>query len=189
MPAKDHEVFKELARVKQYFTKIKEAEEGPAKRQNLSLNKQAATRIVNNALSGNKKFDQELQDRKARELAIAKQKLQEMEERRRLKLLQKQSASDGQATPSAIESPAQTSEIDTSLVASAIAQAQDQAEAAETVLNSDPQTPGSLAASDLTDSSKTPRKSKKKRRLEQATEGSSTKKKRKHDNSGSAATS
>ena len=49
--AKEHPVFKELTRVKQYFEKIKVAEAGPAKpRENISLNKQAAGRVIKHAL-------------------------------------------------------------------------------------------------------------------------------------------
>jgi exosome complex protein LRP1 len=49
--AKDHPVFKELTRVKQYFEKIKVVEEGPTKpRENLSLNRQAAGRVIKHAL-------------------------------------------------------------------------------------------------------------------------------------------
>jgi hypothetical protein len=49
--AKEHPVFKELTRVKQYFEKIKVAEAGPTKpRENLSLNKEAAGRVIKHAL-------------------------------------------------------------------------------------------------------------------------------------------
>jgi len=49
---KDHAVFTELTRVKQYFAKIQEAENGASKRDNLSLNKEAAGRIIKHALVG-----------------------------------------------------------------------------------------------------------------------------------------
>ena len=48
--AKDHPVFQELARVKQYFEKIKSVEAAGTKRDNLSLDKQAAGRIIRHAL-------------------------------------------------------------------------------------------------------------------------------------------
>ncbi len=49
--AKEHPVFKELTRVKQYFEKLKVAETGPTKpRENISLNKQAAGRVIKHAL-------------------------------------------------------------------------------------------------------------------------------------------
>lgn len=46
--AREHPVFKELTRVKQYFEKVKLAENPIAveKRQNLSLDKEAAARII-----------------------------------------------------------------------------------------------------------------------------------------------
>jgi hypothetical protein len=48
--AKEHPVFKELSRVKLYFEKIKLAEAGEQKRQNLTLDKAAALRVVKHAL-------------------------------------------------------------------------------------------------------------------------------------------
>jgi exosome complex protein LRP1 len=48
--AKQHPVFRELTRVKQYFDKIEEIETGPEKRENMSLDKAAASRIVKHAL-------------------------------------------------------------------------------------------------------------------------------------------
>ncbi|KAI4157400.1 MAG: hypothetical protein L6R39_000682 [Caloplaca ligustica] len=54
--AKEHEVFKELTRVKQYFEKIKNAENAGSSRQNLSLDKAAAGRIIKHALDGNKQY-------------------------------------------------------------------------------------------------------------------------------------
>lgn len=49
--AKEHPVFRELTRVKQYFEKIKSAESSSeSKRENLSLDKQAAGRIIKHAL-------------------------------------------------------------------------------------------------------------------------------------------
>ena len=48
--AKEHPVFRELARVKQYFQKIKDAEFGGQKRDNLTLNKPAVSRLIKHAL-------------------------------------------------------------------------------------------------------------------------------------------
>lgn len=48
--AREHPVFKELTRVKQYFDKIKIAESPLPKRENLSLDKVAAGRIFKAAL-------------------------------------------------------------------------------------------------------------------------------------------
>lgn len=50
MNARNHPVFRELTRVKQYFEKIKSVEFGDMKRENLSLNKPAAGRIIKHAL-------------------------------------------------------------------------------------------------------------------------------------------
>jgi exosome complex protein LRP1 len=136
---KNHAVFQELTRIKQYFAKIQKAEErGPAaaaKRQNLNLDKQAAGRIINHALAGNKKFDLELAERKAKELLIAKRKLQELEDRRRTKLLQQQqqqqstptSAPDSSAAPSPAE--LSTSPPPSTLTAKEIAQIKQEAQA------------------------------------------------------------
>lgn len=55
--AKDHPVFRELTRVRQYFDKINEAETGPpAKRENMSLNKEAAGRIIKHAMVRQRKI-------------------------------------------------------------------------------------------------------------------------------------
>ncbi len=49
--SKAHPVFRELTRVKQYFEKIHEAENGgPKKRENLTLDKAAASRFIKHAL-------------------------------------------------------------------------------------------------------------------------------------------
>ena len=49
--AKEHHVFRELTRVKQYFEKIKEAESEPTKnQQGLTLDKEAAGRFIKHAL-------------------------------------------------------------------------------------------------------------------------------------------
>lgn len=48
--AREHPVFKELTRVKQYFDKIKDAETPVTKRENISIDKPAAGRILKAAL-------------------------------------------------------------------------------------------------------------------------------------------
>ncbi len=48
--AKEHPIFRELARVKQYFDKLKHVENSGSKRENLSLDKQAAGRFIKHAL-------------------------------------------------------------------------------------------------------------------------------------------
>ena len=49
--AKEHSVFRELTRVKQYFEKIKVAEFGEPERGNLRLDQAAAGRIIKHALA------------------------------------------------------------------------------------------------------------------------------------------
>lgn len=49
MNAKEHPVFRELTRVKQYFEKIKGLENGPEER-NMTLDKQAAGRFIKHGL-------------------------------------------------------------------------------------------------------------------------------------------
>ncbi|OCK80781.1 hypothetical protein K432DRAFT_352391 [Lepidopterella palustris CBS 459.81] len=77
--AKEHPVFTELTRLKQYFEKIKQAETGPLKRA-LVLDKQAAGRFIKHALSGNERHDQGRAERQAREKANAQAKLDEIAE-------------------------------------------------------------------------------------------------------------
>jgi exosome complex protein LRP1 len=68
--------------VKQYFEKIKVAEAGPTKpRENISLNKQAAGRIIKHALAGNDKYDLERAEREAREKLVARRKLNKLIEK------------------------------------------------------------------------------------------------------------
>ncbi|KAI9760431.1 MAG: hypothetical protein M1835_000160 [Candelina submexicana] len=63
---KEHPIFRELARVKQYFNKIKHVENSANKRDNLSLDKQAAGRFIKHALAGNTKADQERAEQQAK---------------------------------------------------------------------------------------------------------------------------
>lgn len=74
MSAKDHPVFQELNRVKQYFEKIKTAETGPLKRENLSLDKAAAGRMIKHALASNENHDTKQAEKIAKEKALAKRK-------------------------------------------------------------------------------------------------------------------
>ncbi|KAK5164336.1 uncharacterized protein LTR77_010032 [Saxophila tyrrhenica] len=75
--AKSHPVFQELARVKEYFAKIKTAENGGSKPTS-TLNKDAAGRFVKHGLAGNQKYDRERAYRMAQQKAGAKRKLEEM---------------------------------------------------------------------------------------------------------------
>lgn len=59
--------------MKQYFAKIKLAEDGPAKPL-MSLNKQATGRFIKHALAGNDRYDTERAEREAREKLLAARK-------------------------------------------------------------------------------------------------------------------
>lgn len=78
--AKEHPIFTELTRVKQYFEKIKTAESAGVKR-NTTLDKGAAGRFVKHALAGNEQYDKERAERIEREKAGAKRKFEDMSER------------------------------------------------------------------------------------------------------------
>ncbi|KAK7718706.1 hypothetical protein SLS64_002666 [Diaporthe eres] len=68
---KEHPVFKELARVRQYYEKIKKAEEPPEQRTQ-SVNTQAAIRFIKADLAGdNKEVDTKLKEQLAKERAKA----------------------------------------------------------------------------------------------------------------------
>ncbi|PYI07126.1 hypothetical protein BO78DRAFT_396694 [Aspergillus sclerotiicarbonarius CBS 121057] len=71
--AKEHSVFRELIRVKQYFAKITALETEPEKR-TLTLDKQAASRFIKHGLAGNDKFDLERKEQEAKEKARAQLK-------------------------------------------------------------------------------------------------------------------
>ncbi|KAI9927981.1 hypothetical protein AWENTII_012356 [Aspergillus wentii] len=71
--AKEHPVFRELTRVKQYFEKIKALETEPEKR-TMTLDKQAAGRFIKHGLAGNDKIDLERKEREAKEKARAQVK-------------------------------------------------------------------------------------------------------------------
>ncbi|KAJ9654113.1 hypothetical protein H2198_006793 [Neophaeococcomyces mojaviensis] len=74
--AREHPVFKELERVKRYFGKVKEAEEkSVVARPSITLNKQAAARIIQSSLAGNGTSDPAQRERELRERLLAKRKL------------------------------------------------------------------------------------------------------------------
>ncbi|KPI43708.1 Nuclear nucleic acid-binding protein C1D [Cyphellophora attinorum] len=190
--AREHAVFKELLRVKQYFEKIKAAEAGSTpERKDLTLNKQAAGRMVKHALAGNKKFDVELAARKEAELANARKMLQDMEDRKKLqeeRKLKRMSGGDGNGTPTAPQLNG-SSEIDHPMPDAAIATTnleEGEIEGDDDAVDvTDPQTPQSIATSELTDSSKTLKpkiKHKKRARTREKPQELSAKKKRKYDN-------
>ncbi|KAI5309973.1 hypothetical protein KEM55_002014 [Ascosphaera atra] len=67
---KEHPIFKELTRVKQYFQKIEDAEKKP-EQPTMKLDKEAAGRFIKHGLSGNEKYDLERKEREAKEKAMA----------------------------------------------------------------------------------------------------------------------
>lgn len=75
--AKQHPVFTELARVRQYFEKVKRAEEGPEKREQV-LHKGAAGRFIKHALSGNEQYDKARAQNQARQRDATTQELRDL---------------------------------------------------------------------------------------------------------------
>jgi len=74
--ARNHAVFTELSRVKQYFDKIKEAEAKP-QQPTVTLNKEAAGRFIKYGLSGNEKYDRERVQKQEKEREVAEQQFVE----------------------------------------------------------------------------------------------------------------
>lgn len=72
--AKEHAVFRELTRVKDYFEKVKAAEAGPIKPTSV-LDKSAAARFIKQGLAGNDRYDQQHAVRGA-----AKRKAEQLEQ-------------------------------------------------------------------------------------------------------------
>lgn len=77
--AKAHPVFTELARVRQYFSKIKAAEEGGVSgRREAVLDKGAAGRFIKHALAGNERYDAERREKGEQERERARLKAEDM---------------------------------------------------------------------------------------------------------------
>ncbi|KAK0937935.1 hypothetical protein LTR29_010500 [Friedmanniomyces endolithicus] len=74
---KEHPIYQELNRVKEYFAKIKTAESAGAKRSTV-VNREAAGRIIKHGLAGNERYDRERAGRGAREKAGAKRNLEDI---------------------------------------------------------------------------------------------------------------
>lgn len=71
--AKEHPIFKELARLKGYFGKIKHVEERPVAPKS-KLDVSAAARFIKHGLAGNEKYDLQRAERMAKERARAQLK-------------------------------------------------------------------------------------------------------------------
>jgi exosome complex protein LRP1 len=69
--AKEHAIFRELARLKGYFAKIKDVEERPVAAPKAKLDVGAAARFIKHGLAGNEKYDLERAERLAKERARA----------------------------------------------------------------------------------------------------------------------
>ncbi|KAK8155017.1 Sas10/Utp3/C1D family-domain-containing protein [Phyllosticta citrichinensis] len=80
--AKEHPVFTEISRVRQYFQKIKEVETGPAK-PTQRLDVPAANRFINAGLAGNDKYDKEREMQQAKERAMARLKADQLSKKRK----------------------------------------------------------------------------------------------------------
>ncbi|KAJ3580465.1 hypothetical protein NPX13_g119 [Xylaria arbuscula] len=91
--AKEHPVFKELARVRQYFDKIKNIEFPPQKPEQ-SLNKEAAIRFIRADLADNKEINSKLSEMIAKERALAALKTRTGEKRKLTQATPEENSSD-----------------------------------------------------------------------------------------------
>ncbi|CAJ2504520.1 Uu.00g119140.m01.CDS01 [Anthostomella pinea] len=82
--AKEHPVFKELIRVRQYFEKIKNIETPPPQKREQTLNKEAAIRFIRSDLSDNKEVNTKLTEMIAKERAKAALKNPQLGEKRKV---------------------------------------------------------------------------------------------------------
>ncbi|MDI1486972.1 MAG: hypothetical protein OHK93_006234 [Ramalina farinacea] len=80
--AKEHPIFRELTRVKQYFSKVNSAESSGSKR-NAQLDKAAAGRFIKHGLAGNDKFDMKEAERLRQAKATAAAKVEQNEKKRK----------------------------------------------------------------------------------------------------------
>ncbi|KAI9645326.1 hypothetical protein NHQ30_006062 [Ciborinia camelliae] len=83
--AREHPVFTELTRMKQYFEKIKLTENPPvAAERNLKLDKGAAGRFIKAGLSGNDKYDLQRAEQMAKERAKSHIRFEELSKKRKV---------------------------------------------------------------------------------------------------------
>ncbi|KAI3321499.1 hypothetical protein HD806DRAFT_502706 [Xylariaceae sp. AK1471] len=107
--AKDHPVFKELARVRQYFDKIKSIEFPPQKPEQ-SLNKEAAIRFIRADLADNKEINTKLTEMIAKERALAALKTSKIGEKRKLNEAAPSEKSSGESNPQDTDSSEESEE-------------------------------------------------------------------------------
>ncbi|KAI9050366.1 hypothetical protein LZ554_005532 [Drepanopeziza brunnea f. sp. 'monogermtubi'] len=113
--ARDHPVFKELTRVKQYFDKIKNIENPPER--TMAVDRAAAARFIKAGLAGNDKYDLVRAEKIAKERAIAHIKFNEpskdAEKKRKAGELEasadEDSSSDSESSPESSEPAAKVS--------------------------------------------------------------------------------
>ncbi|KAJ5965890.1 Sas10/Utp3/C1D [Penicillium waksmanii] len=105
--AKQHPVFRELTRVRQYFEKIKALETEP-EQPTMKLDKAAAGRFIKHGLAGNNKIDLELAEKQAKERARAQMKAAMLAK----KTAAKEAAQDSAVTSSAVTSAQETGDSD-----------------------------------------------------------------------------
>ncbi|KAI0838174.1 Sas10/Utp3/C1D family-domain-containing protein [Hypoxylon sp. FL0890] len=106
--AKEHPVFKELTRVRQYFDKIKNAENPPQQKPDQALNKEAAIRFIRADLAENndKVVNTKLTEMIAKERAKAALKAAQLGQKR------KAGESSPEERTSAVESSPEEVEVD-----------------------------------------------------------------------------
>ncbi|PMD57505.1 uncharacterized protein K444DRAFT_665062 [Hyaloscypha bicolor E] len=146
--AREHPVFIELTRVKQYFDKIKVAETPVAER-NMAVDKAAAARFIKAGLSGNDKYDLERAEQQAKERAKAhirfEQKSKETPPKRKADEVE-EADEDSDSSDSDSDSSSQSSEAEPEESPSAPAvseknkQKKDNTDSGQTSGNSTPQT-------------------------------------------------
>ncbi|CAI7590135.1 hypothetical protein N7533_000633 [Penicillium manginii] len=100
--AKQHPVFRELTRVRQYFEKIKALETEP-EQPTMKLDKAAAGRFIKHGLAGNNKIDLELAEKQAKERARAQLKAAMLAKKSAAKEAAQESAASSAVTSSAQE--------------------------------------------------------------------------------------
>lgn len=99
--AKEHPVFRELTRVKQYFEKIKRAESVGTNKGSMALDKAAAGRFIKYALAGNEPNDIKLAQQNVKTKVAAHTRFVQVAKKRRIE--------DGQCATHAL--PSQISSI------------------------------------------------------------------------------
>ncbi|KAI1271000.1 Sas10/Utp3/C1D family-domain-containing protein [Xylaria sp. FL0933] len=109
--AKEHPIFKELARVRQYFDKIKNIEFPPQKPEQ-SLNKEAAIRFIRADLADNKEINTKLTEMIAKERAKAALKTRLSEKRKLSEVTSEEKPSEEAVSKAVVESEESDEEVE-----------------------------------------------------------------------------